>query len=73
MTRLPDGERIAVLENEMEHLVKQLGTMDLKLDTVVKTLDEMSGGKKVVLGIFTLIGSAVGVFGTLFGLHLFGK
>lgn len=70
---MPDGERIATLENELEHVSKQLAAMDIKLDGVVKTLDEMSGGKKAVLGIFGLIGGVIGVFATLFSLHIFGK
>lgn len=66
-------ERIAVLEANERNMARELHAMNLKLDKVVTTLNEMSGGKKAVMGMFGLIGGFIGVLGTLFGLHLFGK
>lgn len=77
---MSDQERIATLEanernmgRELKAIHLVLAEMSKDLTAVNRTISEMSGGKKVVLGIFTLIGSAIGVFGTLFSLHLFGK
>jgi hypothetical protein len=70
---MSDVERIAVLEANERNMARELRAMNAKLDKVVTTLSEMSGGKKAVMGMFGLIGGAIGVFATLMGLHLFGK
>lgn len=53
-------ERVATLEAEMRQAKAELTAANEKLDKIVRTLDQMSGGKKAVLGLFTLIGMAIG-------------
>lgn len=73
MTRPPDGERIAAMEMDILHLTKQVDAMNLKLDGVVNTLSEISGGKKALMGLYGLVGTAIGAIATLVGLNLFGR
>jgi tetrahydromethanopterin S-methyltransferase subunit G len=70
---MPDGERIAILEANERNMSRRLEAMDRKLDKVVNTLAEISGGKKAFIALYGLIGGAIASFATLFGLHLFGK
>lgn len=70
---MSDKERIATLEANARNMARDLRSINAKLDKVVNTLAEMSGGKKAVMGLFGIIGGAIGTVATLFGLHLFGK
>lgn len=77
---MTEAERIATLEanernmgRELKAIHAALGAMSKNLTDVNKTLSEMSGGKKAIMGLFGLIGGAIGVFATLFGMHLFAK
>lgn len=71
--QMPDGERIAILEANERNMSRRLAAMDTKLDRVVTALDQMTGGKKAVMLMFSVIGGIVGIVATLFGLHLFGN
>src|SRR5438874_1358492 len=73
MGQMSDAERIATLEANERNMARDLAAIRKSLDEVVKTLNEMSGGKKAVLGIFALVGSFLGACAALVGMHIFGK
>jgi uncharacterized protein YqgC (DUF456 family) len=80
---MSDVERIATLEANERNMARELKAIHMSLTAMTvnmvavnKTLSEMSGGKKAVMGMFALIGGLIGVFGTMFAMfaiHPIGK
>lgn len=52
--------RIAILETEVRGLKVSVEQLDKKLDSILDTLAQMSGGKKAILGLFALLGGFIG-------------
>lgn len=70
------SERIARLETDARRRDEYEGRTDERLEKIEallteikKKFDEMSGGKKALLGLFSLLGALLGIVGSF----LFGK
>lgn len=66
---MSDVERIAKLEKAEEELREDISEIKKDVKGIVRTLSEMSGGKKALLGLFAIIGAVVGMIGTLFAIQ----
>lgn len=63
MSTLPDGERIAKLEVEFQHLSKTVDEMSLMLKEIKSTLSEAKGGWRTLMllgGMVSAIGGFIG-------------
>lgn len=59
------AERIARLEQAEKDTRSDITEIKLDVKSILNTLAQMSGGKKAVLGLFTLLGGFVGIVGTM--------
>lgn len=65
-----DAERIAVLESEMDQVRQDLADIKADIRKILTTFNEMSGGKKAVLALFSIVGGLVGAAVTIAGMIL---
>ncbi len=65
-------ERIAKLEADARHVETRLENIELILAGIKATLDQMKGGKRALLGLFGLVGSAVAILGSIFSWKIGG-
>lgn len=60
--------RIAVLERDVRDLEASLKEVNGKLDSIVTTLAQVSGGKRALIGFFAIVGSVVTAAAALAGI-----
>lgn len=56
-----DRERITRSETRLEALQSDVDEIKRDLKAVLRKFDEMSGGKKVLFGLITLLGAIIGI------------
>jgi hypothetical protein len=57
--------RVAVVETKMEAIEKRFDKLEGKLDAVLTTLSEITGGKKTAWAFWSILGLLAGVCATL--------
>jgi len=67
-----DHERLASLETEMAAVRRDIGEIKRDIVALLAQFNQMSGGKKALLALCTILGSLVAAIGVMAGL-LFGR
>lgn len=71
MIALTERERIARLETEVRNVRSDMDEIKSDVKAILRKFDEMTGGKKALLGLVALIGALVGIVAGVVGM-LFG-
>ena len=66
---MSDGQT-EVLQYRIEALEKEVQELRADVRSILKKMDEMSGGKKVLIGVFSVLGALLGAAVTAGGLLL---
>lgn len=70
---LTERERIAILEQEVHNLRDDLSEVKADVKLLLAKLNELSGGKKALLAIFSALGALIGVAATVVTFFIKGK
>jgi len=70
VVQLTMEERLATLEQQMRDARADIARMEGKLDAIQSTLDQMAGGKKVVLGLYAAFGGLIVAAGNWLSSHV---
>ncbi len=61
-------ERLARLEEQMENQAARMDIVQTDIRAIRSALDQMNGGKRLLLGIFAAIGAVAAIIATVTGL-----
>ena len=64
------AQRIARLEQADKDTRNDIIEIKADVKSILHTLAEMSGGKKALFALFSLLGAIIGTIGTYLGLHI---
>ena len=68
LNQMMPAERIAVLESEMSQVRADLADIKADVRKILETFNEMTGGKKAVLALFSVVGAIVGAIVAVVGI-----